>query len=253
MITNFFFFFLDNRTEDTNKLIDEVKLKNEKIQILEENLNDKIIKLELFENDLKNKINLIDNNNRVVNNLNNNNKENLIKISTTQLNDSNLHTNDYNILKDECAQLKIRIQAIEDEMKKLLFFFTNLKAFKKEIRNYIFFRARLENSQLSTDYSHLQQSYQELRELKETLENKESQIQINLTDAQKETDQNRDEIKQAQNRIKELEKKCNDYESNLIDLNNDLNYLHNEYDGLSMRTKVVCSILLITPFLRRLF
>ena len=92
-----------------------------------------------------------------------------------------------------------------------------------------------------------------MRELKETLENKESQIQINLTDAQKETDQNRDEIKQAQNRIKELEKKCNDYESNLIDLNNDLNYLHNEYDGLSMRTKVVCSILLITPFLRRFF
>jgi chromosome segregation ATPase len=82
------------------------------------------------------------------------------------------------------------------------------------------------------------------------LENKESQIQLNLTDAQKESDQNRDNLRQAQLRIKELEKKCDDYEYNLVDLNNDLNYLHNEYDGLSMRTKVVCSLLIILPILR---
>ena len=35
-----------------------------------------------------------------------------------------------------------------------------------------------------------------------------------------------------------------------VDLNNDVNYLHNEYDGLSMRTKVVCSLLIILPILR---
>ena len=73
---------------------------------------------------------------------------------------------------------------------------------------------------------------------------------MNLTDAQKESDQNRDNLRQAQLRIKELEKKCDDYEYNLVDLNNDLNYLHNEYDGLSMRTKVVCSLLIILPILR---
>ena len=89
-----------------------------------------------------------------------------------------------------------------------------------------------------------------MSELKETLENKESQIQLNLTDAQKESDQNRDNLRQAQLRIKELDKKCDDYEYNLVDLNNDLNYLHNEYDGLSMRTKVVCSLLIILPILR---
>ena len=82
------------------------------------------------------------------------------------------------------------------------------------------------------------------------LENKESQIQLNLTDAQKEADQNRDNLNQAHQRIKDLEKKCDDYEYNLVDLNNDLNYLHNEYDGLSMRTKVVCSLLIILPILR---
>ena len=113
-------------------------------------------------------------------------------------------------------------------------------------------RTRLENSQLSNDYSLLQQSYKELRELKETLENKESQIQLNLTDAQKEADQNRDKLIHAQARIKDLEKKCDNYEYNLVNLNNDLNYLHNEYDGLSMRTKVVCSILLFLPYFRHL-
>ena len=103
---------------------------------------------------------------------------------------------------------------------------------------------------MSNDYLNLQQSYKELSELKETLENKESQIQLNLTDAQKESDQNRDKLKQAQFRIRELEKKCDDYEHDLVDLNNDVNYLHNEYDGLSMRTKVVCSLLIILPILR---
>lgn len=68
-----------------------------------------INKKDIYENDVINKENL----NRLIASPNQN--------SNTELSSSNnSHSNDYFILKDECSQLKIRIQAIEDEMKKFL-------------------------------------------------------------------------------------------------------------------------------------
>ena len=111
-----------------------MKQRNEKIKTLEENLNAIETKLNESLLDNNNKTNLIDYKlNKFENSFNHNhdndanginNKENLIKLSTStqqqQHNDSISHTNDYIVLKDECSQLKIRIQAIEDEMKKFL-------------------------------------------------------------------------------------------------------------------------------------
>lgn len=129
-----------------------MKSRNDKIKTLEENLNDLETKLNekinletLLDNDLKIRTNnLIDNNNKIImNNIYNNleNKENnnsFMNKLTTNCNTAVVnggspvvaaaqHQNDYNVLKEECSQLKFRIQAIEDEMKKLLFNDFNFK------------------------------------------------------------------------------------------------------------------------------
>ena len=75
-------------------------------------------------------------------------------------------------LKEECANLRRRVQDIELEMK----------------------CSRKENLQLQTDYSKLEQSYKELEELKERLENQESNWKGDLTDAQKEAEQTKSKV-----------------------------------------------------------
>ena len=55
-------------------------------------------------------------------------------------------------------------------------------------------RSHIENTQLQTDYSKLEQSYHELEEVKETLEDKETKWKLNLTDAQKSADNTKTEV-----------------------------------------------------------
>ncbi|XP_076447651.1 uncharacterized protein LOC143284650 isoform X2 [Babylonia areolata] len=66
-------------------------------------------------------------------------------------------------LKEECSNLRKRIQAIEAEMK----------------------MSRKENLQLSSEYNKLQESYKQLEALKEKLTSSEVATRQNLTDAQK--------------------------------------------------------------------
>lgn len=77
-----------------------------------------------------------------------------------------------NSLKEECTNLRKRIQAIEAEMK----------------------LSRKENLQLSSDYNKLQESYRELEALKDKLEHKEILWKSNMTDAQKEAEQAKQEV-----------------------------------------------------------
>ncbi|XP_071083256.1 sarcolemmal membrane-associated protein-like isoform X16 [Haliotis cracherodii] len=76
-------------------------------------------------------------------------------------------------LKEECANLRKRIQAIEAEMK----------------------MSRRENLQLSSEYNKLQESYKNLEALKEKLESSESAYRLNLTDAQKDAEQSKQEVR----------------------------------------------------------
>jgi hypothetical protein len=103
-----------------------MRLRNEKIKLLEETLND----LGLVDNNSGSELKQIKTNNLINNILkwdstDVNNKENII--INNKLTTSASNCGDYNLLKDECTQLKIRIQAIEDEMKKFLKFFNYLK------------------------------------------------------------------------------------------------------------------------------
>jgi hypothetical protein len=78
-----------------------------------------------------------------------------------------------------------------------------------------------------------------LQKLKEILETKESQMQLNLTDAQKEADQYKLELSQALTRIKELE---DDYEANLNEDNENMNL---NLDGLLLRTRIVSYVSMV--------
>ena len=102
--------FSDVRNEDTRKLEEEMKSRNEKIKELEETLNDLELKLNL-ENENSELIKQIKTNNNIYK---------LVEDVNTKLTTTN--GGDYNLLKDECTQLKTRIEAIEDEMKRFLFF-----------------------------------------------------------------------------------------------------------------------------------
>ncbi|XP_076078726.1 uncharacterized protein LOC143048737 isoform X2 [Mytilus galloprovincialis] len=85
------------------------------------------------------------------------------------------HRADFAALKDECASLRKRIQAIEAEMK----------------------MSRKENLQLSSEYNKLQESYKQLEALKQKLETKEAVWRSNMTDSQKETDLAKQEVRRS--------------------------------------------------------
>ncbi|BFZ10542.1 hypothetical protein BsWGS_13586 [Bradybaena similaris] len=80
---------------------------------------------------------------------------------------------EYQALKEECANLRKRIQAIEAEMK----------------------MSRKENLHLSSEYNKLQESYKHLESLKVTLETNQLSWQCNLTDAQKDVQGIRHEVR----------------------------------------------------------
>ncbi|KAK7102859.1 hypothetical protein V1264_021023 [Littorina saxatilis] len=76
-------------------------------------------------------------------------------------------------LKEECSNLRKRIQAIEAEMK----------------------MSRKENLQLSSEYNKLQESYKHLEALKEKLASSEVAWRMNLTDAQKDAEKSKQEVR----------------------------------------------------------
>ncbi|CAL1527158.1 unnamed protein product, partial [Lymnaea stagnalis] len=80
---------------------------------------------------------------------------------------------EYQALKEECANLRKRIQAIEAEMK----------------------MSRKENLHLSSEYNKLQESYKHLESLKVKLETSEVSWKCNLTDAQKDAHNIRQEVR----------------------------------------------------------
>ncbi|XP_070193504.1 sarcolemmal membrane-associated protein-like isoform X4 [Littorina saxatilis] len=86
---------------------------------------------------------------------------------------SNRSKAEFLALKEECSNLRKRIQAIEAEMK----------------------MSRKENLQLSSEYNKLQESYKHLEALKEKLASSEVAWRMNLTDAQKDAEKSKQEVR----------------------------------------------------------
>ncbi|CAC5412998.1 Sarcolemmal membrane-associated protein [Mytilus coruscus] len=137
---------------------------------------------------------------------------------------------DFAALKDECASLRKRIQAIEAEMK----------------------MSRKENLQLSSEYNKLQESYKQLEALKQKLETKEAVWRSNMTDSQKETDLAKQELCEAQEEIASLKSQCETYSVKNGELKSEIANMADEYKQLSDRSKVLsfCSSI---PLLMLLF
>ena len=140
------------------------------------------------------------------------------------------HRADFAALKDECAGLRKRIQAIEAEMK----------------------MSRKENLQLSSEYNKLQESYKQLEALKQKLETKEAVWRSNMTDSQKETDLAKQELSEATEEIANLKVQCDTYTTKVGELKGELVSMADEYRQLSDRSKVLsfCSSI---PLLMLLF
>ncbi|XP_071141765.1 sarcolemmal membrane-associated protein-like isoform X15 [Mytilus edulis] len=137
---------------------------------------------------------------------------------------------DFAALKDECASLRKRIQAIEAEMK----------------------MSRKENLQLSSEYNKLQESYKQLEALKQKLETKEAVWRSNMTDSQKETDLAKQELCEAHEEIASLKSQCETYSVKNGELKSEIANMAEEYKQLSDRSKVLsfCSSI---PLLMLLF
>ncbi|XP_071141810.1 sarcolemmal membrane-associated protein-like isoform X22 [Mytilus edulis] len=140
------------------------------------------------------------------------------------------HRADFAALKDECASLRKRIQAIEAEMK----------------------MSRKENLQLSSEYNKLQESYKQLEALKQKLETKEAVWRSNMTDSQKETDLAKQELCEAHEEIASLKSQCETYSVKNGELKSEIANMAEEYKQLSDRSKVLsfCSSI---PLLMLLF
>ncbi|CAC5412999.1 Sarcolemmal membrane-associated protein [Mytilus coruscus] len=145
-------------------------------------------------------------------------------------NESEQLKTDFAALKDECASLRKRIQAIEAEMK----------------------MSRKENLQLSSEYNKLQESYKQLEALKQKLETKEAVWRSNMTDSQKETDLAKQELCEAQEEIASLKSQCETYSVKNGELKSEIANMADEYKQLSDRSKVLsfCSSI---PLLMLLF
>lgn len=145
-------------------------------------------------------------------------------------NESEQLKTDFAALKDECAGLRKRIQAIEAEMK----------------------MSRKENLQLSSEYNKLQESYKQLEALKQKLETKEAVWRSNMTDSQKETDLAKQELSEATEEIANLKVQCDTYTTKVGELKGELVSMADEYRQLSDRSKVLsfCSSI---PLLMLLF
>ncbi|XP_067685226.1 sarcolemmal membrane-associated protein-like isoform X1 [Haliotis asinina] len=133
-------------------------------------------------------------------------------------------------LKEECANLRKRIQAIEAEMK----------------------MSRRENLQLSSEYNKLQESYKNLEALKEKLESSESAYRLNLTDAQKDAEQSKQERVKCMDDLHQLRTKCDEYVAEIDHLKKEMDGVLEDYRQLADKSKVLsfCSSI---PLLMLLF
>ncbi|XP_046354332.1 sarcolemmal membrane-associated protein-like isoform X3 [Haliotis rufescens] len=154
-------------------------------------------------------------------------------------------------LKEECANLRKRIQAIEAEMK----------------------MSRRENLQLSSEYNKLQESYKNLEALKEKLESSESAYRLNLTDAQKDAEQSKQEVRPGVTTAAaavavtasstattctphvngtQLRTKCDEYVAEIDHLKKEMDGVLDDYRQLADKSKVLsfCSSI---PLLMLLF
>ena len=126
-------------------------------------------------------------------------------------------SSEYVSVREECANLRQRIQDIEVEMK----------------------RSRNENNTLQQEYSRLEQSYKELESLKIGLEARQSDSLNNLTDAQKEADQTSVDLNDAKMSVVRLEEQCAHLNEEVTNLRDELVGMTEEYELLSYRTKTL--------------
>ncbi|KAK3792979.1 hypothetical protein RRG08_060672 [Elysia crispata] len=137
---------------------------------------------------------------------------------------------EYQALKEECANLRKRIQAIEAEMK----------------------MSRKENLHLSSEYTKLQESYKHLESLKVKLETSQLSWQCNLTDAQKDAQNTRQELDEAKQELTELRSSCEEKTEQITSLQKQLQDMSHDYQSLQSKSRVV-SLVSSVPLLMLLF
>lgn len=129
-------------------------------------------------------------------------------------------------LREECAQLRMRVMDIESE-----------------IRN-----SRQENQLLKMNYNKLQLSYRQLEELKERLEQGQIGGGENRTDAQKETEQLRSELERERVEVEQLRMRIRDSQTEITELRNALHEKTTEYSDLDFQTGILFKVSL-APFI----
>ncbi|BFZ10546.1 hypothetical protein BsWGS_13583 [Bradybaena similaris] len=137
---------------------------------------------------------------------------------------------EYQALKEECANLRKRIQAIEAEMK----------------------MSRKENLHLSSEYNKLQESYKHLESLKVTLETNQLSWQCNLTDAQKDVQGIRHELEEANKELSQLRSLCEEKSELIGSLQKQITDMTSDYHNLQNKSRMV-SLVSSIPLLMLLF
>ncbi|BFZ10547.1 hypothetical protein BsWGS_13584 [Bradybaena similaris] len=140
------------------------------------------------------------------------------------------HLREYQALKEECANLRKRIQAIEAEMK----------------------MSRKENLHLSSEYNKLQESYKHLESLKVTLETNQLSWQCNLTDAQKDVQGIRHELEEANKELSQLRSLCEEKSELIGSLQKQITDMTSDYHNLQNKSRMV-SLVSSIPLLMLLF
>ncbi|XP_076469532.1 uncharacterized protein LOC143299908 isoform X2 [Babylonia areolata] len=143
---------------------------------------------------------------------------------------SNRSKAEFLALKEECSNLRKRIQAIEAEMK----------------------MSRKENLQLSSEYNKLQESYKHLEALKEKLATSELACRQNLTDAQKDAEKSKQELNESGEEVVQLRSQCQQYSQELASLRSQLQTIEADYSVLALRSKKISFVSSI-PLLILLF
>ncbi|KAH9508012.1 hypothetical protein Btru_052578, partial [Bulinus truncatus] len=123
----------------------------------------------------------------------------------------------YQALKEECANLRKRIQAIEAEMK----------------------MSRKENLHLSSEYNKLQESYKHLESLKVKLETSEISWKCNLTDAQKDAHNTRQELEEAKKELLQLRTSCEDKSETITILQKQVTDMASDFQTLQSKSRMV--------------
>ncbi|XP_059167696.1 sarcolemmal membrane-associated protein-like isoform X6 [Physella acuta] len=163
------------------QLVDAQQQAKEKSDLVKD-LQEQVKKAESFTQDVKQQIldlrEQLDNERSKTKSLEKELEEAKMQLATSQQNakqnhNETEHLKEYQALKEECANLRKRIQAIEAEMK----------------------MSRKENLHLSSEYNKLQESYKHLESLKLKLETSEVSWKCNLTDAQKDAHNVRQEVR----------------------------------------------------------